>query len=131
MKKISIFSEDKRFPYAKELFSDRGYRCALNDMSSLADADALLLSVAPTDTENSLSTLLPILCLITVNLGIFNLLPIPALDGGRLVFITAEMIFRRPIAKKYEPYVHAAGLILLLGLIGVVTINDIIRLIKG
>ena len=59
MKKISIFSEDKRFPYAKELFSNRGYRCALNDMSSLADADALVLSVAPTDTENSLSTLLP------------------------------------------------------------------------
>lgn len=81
--------------------------------------------------QKGLSTLLPILCLITVNLGIFNLLPIPALDGGRLVFITAEMIFRRPVAKKYEPYVHAAGLILLLGLIGVVTINDIIRLIKG
>lgn len=81
--------------------------------------------------RSGLSTLLPILCLITVNLGVFNLLPVPALDGGRLVFIVAEMIFRRPIAKKYEPYIHAAGLVLLLGLIGVVTINDIIRLIKG
>lgn len=81
--------------------------------------------------KSGISSLLPMLCLITINLGVFNLLPVPALDGGRLLFILAEMIFRRPIAKKYEPYVHAAGLILLLGLIGVVTINDIIRLIKG
>lgn len=78
-----------------------------------------------------LGSLLPMLCLITINLGVFNLLPVPALDGGRLFFILAEMVFRKPIAKKYEPYVHAAGLILLLGLIGIITINDIIRLIKG
>ena len=92
--------------------------------------------VAVTDTlsqaaKKGMGSLLPMLCLITINLGVFNLLPVPALDGGRLIFILAEMIFRKPIAKKYEPYVHAAGLILLLGLIGVVTINDIIRLIKG
>jgi len=59
MKKISIFSEDKRFLYAKELFSERGYECALNDLSSLSDTDALLLSVAPADTEEWLSSLLP------------------------------------------------------------------------
>ncbi len=81
--------------------------------------------------KSGLSSLLPMLCLITINLGVFNLLPVPALDGGRLFFILIEMIFRRPIAKKFEPYVHAAGLVILLGLIGVVTINDIIRLIKG
>lgn len=92
--------------------------------------------VAVTDTLSQavklgMGSLLSMLCLITINLGVFNLLPVPALDGGRLLFIIAEMIFRRPVAKKYEPYVHAAGLILLLGLIGVVTVNDIIRLIKG
>ncbi len=92
--------------------------------------------IAVTDTLSQavrlgMETLLSMLCLITINLGVFNLLPLPALDGGRLLFITAEMIFRRKVAKKYEPYVHAAGLILLLGLIGVITVNDIIRLIKG
>ena len=59
MKKISIFSEDKRFLYAKELLLEKGYECALNDRNSLAEADALLLSVAPTDTEERLSAILP------------------------------------------------------------------------
>lgn len=72
--------------------------------------------------------ILPIMALITINLGIFNLLPLPALDGGRLLFIIAEMIFRRPIAKKYEGYIHAAGLIILLGLMLLVTLKDIITL---
>lgn len=77
-----------------------------------------------------LSSLLPMFCLITINLGVFNLLPVPALDGGRLLFILIEMIARKPVPRKYEGYVHAAGLVLLLGLIGVITINDIIRLFR-
>ena len=58
MKKISIFSDDRRFSYAKELFSEKGYECSLNDFSSLSGADALVLSVAPTDTEEKLSSVL-------------------------------------------------------------------------
>lgn len=75
--------------------------------------------------------LLPIMALITVNLGIFNLLPVPALDGGRLVFIFAEILFRRPVAKKYEGLVHAVGLFLLLALMVVITFKDIWSLIVG
>ena len=70
--------------------------------------------------------LLPMISLITVNLGVFNLLPIPALDGGRAFFLLIEMIIRRPIPKKFEGAVHAAGMILLLGLIAVITVKDII-----
>ncbi len=75
--------------------------------------------------------ILPIMALITINLGIFNLLPIPALDGGRLVFISLEMILRRPVAKKYEGIIHAVGLALLLLLMAVITFKDIYTLFAG
>lgn len=75
-----------------------------------------------------LQSVLMLIALITINIGIFNLLPLPALDGGRLVFLLIEGIFRRPVPQKYEAYIHAAGLIALFGLMIVVTFNDIVRL---
>lgn len=73
-----------------------------------------------------LRDMLPIIALITINLGIFNLLPVPALDGGRAFFILIELIIRRKIPQKFEAVVHTVGLILLLGLIAVITVKDII-----
>lgn len=75
-----------------------------------------------------LPTFLNMVGFITVNLGVFNLLPLPALDGGRLLFLLVELVTRRRVNPKYEGMVHAVGLILLLGLVAVVSINDIIRL---
>ena len=72
--------------------------------------------------------LLNMLALLTINLGVFNLLPIPALDGGKLVFVVAEGIFRRPIPKKLEIWVNMAGLVFLLGLMLFATFNDLGRL---
>ena len=73
-------------------------------------------------------TLLMIVAFITINVGVFNLLPIPALDGGRLLFLVIEILFRRPVPAKYEAYVHAVGLVLMLGLIVVVTFSDIFKI---
>jgi len=75
--------------------------------------------------KQSLKNLLPIIALITVNLGVFNLLPLPALDGGRLVFILFEMIFRKKVPEKFEGVVHGIGFALLLILMLVVTAKDI------
>ena len=69
-----------------------------------------------------------IFVLITINLGVFNLLPIPALDGGRFVFLLVEAVIRRPLNPKIEGYIHAVALLLLLGLAAMVTFNDIVRL---
>ncbi len=80
--------------------------------------------------KESLKNLLPIMALITVNLGIFNLLPLPALDGGRILFILVEMVTRKPVPKKYESVIHAAGLVLLLLLMAVITFKDIFTLFK-
>ena len=77
-------------------------------------------------TKIGLDSLLPMLCLITINLGIFNLLPIPALDGGRLVFLLFEMIARKPVPQKYEAIVHGVGFIILMGFVALVTLKDII-----
>ncbi len=69
--------------------------------------------------------------MITVNLGIINLLPLPALDGGRLLFLIWEGVTRRPVPQRYEGYVHAAGFILLIGLMLLVTFHDIWRIVTG
>ena len=71
-----------------------------------------------------------ILAFITVNIGIVNLLPLPALDGGRLLFIFIEIVFRKPVPKKFEAWVHAAGFVLLIALMVLITFNDIVNLIK-
>ena len=77
----------------------------------------------------SLMNILPIMALITINLGIFNLLPIPALDGGRLLFILIEMIARKPVPQKYESVVHAVGFVILIGFMILVAAKDIWTLI--
>ena len=77
-----------------------------------------------------LASLLMMTGFITVNLGIFNLLPLPALDGGRLLFLLIEIIRRRPVPPKYEGYVHAVGLLLMMALMVTVTYQDILRLIS-
>ncbi|MDO4865629.1 MAG: M50 family metallopeptidase [Clostridia bacterium] len=69
--------------------------------------------------------------IISLNLGIMNLLPIPALDGGRLLFLIVEMIRRKPIPPEKEGTVHAIGMVLLLGLFVVLTYHDIVKLISG
>ena len=81
-------------------------------------------------TRQSVWNILYYACIITVNLGIMNLLPLPALDGGRLLFILIEMIRRKPISAKYEGLVHTIGFVILFGLIILITFNDILNLIR-
>lgn len=79
----------------------------------------------------NLASLLPIMALITINLGLFNLFPLPALDGGRILFILIEMIFRKPVPQKYEAMVHTAGFIILIGFMVLIAAKDIWTLIVG
>ena len=96
-------------------------RYRVSDISGPVQVTATLGEAAKT----GLFDMLPLIALITINLGIFNLLPIPALDGGRLVFILIEMIFRKPVPQKYEKWVHAIGMIFLLTLMAVILVKDI------
>ena len=71
------------------------------------------------------------IALISINLGILNLLPIPILDGGHLVFFTVEAITRRPVSMKVREIAQQVGLVLLISLMFFVFYNDIMRLFNG
>ncbi|MCH5210336.1 MAG: site-2 protease family protein [Oscillospiraceae bacterium] len=73
---------------------------------------------------------LNLIALLTINLGIFNLLPIPALDGGRILFVLIEMVRRKQIPPDKEGIVHGIGLMLLFLFIIFISFNDVMRLIK-
>lgn len=68
--------------------------------------------------------------LLTINLGIFNLLPIPALDGGRILFMLIELVRGRPVSAEREGLVHAIGLLLLLAFAALISAKDIIQLFR-
>ena len=68
---------------------------------------------------------LNLLALLSINLGLLNLLPLPALDGGRLVFLGIEAIARRPVPRVIESMAHAVGMVLLFGLMIVVIVGEI------
>lgn len=68
--------------------------------------------------------------LLSVNLGVINLLPLPALDGGRLVFIVIEMIRRKPVPREKEGMVHTIGILLLFALMIFIMFNDIMKIFR-
>ena len=102
-------------------------RYSLNAISGPVGVTQTISNVAKTGTVN----LLYLVSVIAMNLGVFNLLPIPALDGGKLLFLLFELIFRRPVDRKIEGYIHAVGLVILLMLIALVSIKDIVKLFGG
>lgn len=78
--------------------------------------------------EGGWSNFLFVFVVITINLGVFNLFPIPALDGGRLLFLLIELVIGRRLNPKIEEYINTAGLVLMLGFVLVITCKDIIGL---
>ena len=73
--------------------------------------------------------------IIGINMAVMNLLPIPALDGGRILFIVitwvVEKVIRRRVDPKYEGYIHSAALALLMGLMVFILVNDVVKIING
>lgn len=91
-----------------------------------------VISETTQESENIRDTIFQLVymtALITINIGIFNLLPIPGLDGGRLIFCFIELIRRKPVKPEHEGYVHLAGMVLLFGIMIMATYNDIVRLL--
>jgi regulator of sigma E protease len=78
-----------------------------------------------------LPAVLSLVSLLSLNLAIINILPIPALDGGRLFFILIEGIFGKKVDKNIEGYAHMIGMIVLLGLIALITLHDLFRILTG
>ncbi len=81
-------------------------------------------------SDYGLSYFLYLVALVSVNLAIFNLLPFPALDGGRIIFVIIRQITGKAISDTVEARVHAVGMGLLLVLAAVIAVNDVLRLLS-
>jgi regulator of sigma E protease len=80
--------------------------------------------------QENFSYLVPLIGLISVNLAIINLLPVPILDGGVLVFLLIELFLGKPLGLKKREWAQRVGLFLLISLMVVVFYNDISRLFQ-
>ncbi|MBP3647149.1 MAG: site-2 protease family protein [Clostridia bacterium] len=87
--------------------------------------------VAEETAQGGIDTYLYLMVIISINLGLMNLLPIPGLDGSRLVFMVIEAIRRKPVSQKIEAVVHLCGYALLLGLMLFFTFKDVLRIFQG
>ena len=97
----------------------------------VAEIDQTVGKAAESSLLNAALTLMNMMILISGSLGCMNLLPIPALDGGRLVFLFLEMLLRRPVPRRFEAAVHAGGMLFLLFLMFMILFNDITYLVFG
>ncbi|MBO5345195.1 MAG: site-2 protease family protein, partial [Clostridia bacterium] len=86
---------------------------ALKDMGGTVTAVSQIAEIS----QMGIGYFLLLLPLLAMNLALFNVLPIPSLDGARAVFVLIEMIFRKPVNRKVEAWIHTIGLFLLLGLV--------------
>lgn len=87
--------------------------------------------VAEQTRQGGLEVFLYLLIIISINLGLMNLLPIPGLDGSRLVFMVIEAVRRKPVEQKIEAMIHLAGYVLLFGLMIYFTFKDVLRIFQG
>ena len=118
----------------------RSYSTAKMVWDSIADLirgrfglDAISGPIGMTELVGSAITagwesVLYLFVLLSVNLGVMNLLPLPALDGGRLMFLWWEALTRKPINKNIEAYINAAGLLILMAFMLLITFKDIYKL---
>ena len=106
---------------------------SLNEMSGPIGIASAITEVASDAMETSgfgtaVMSIIYVMMIITVNLGVINMLPFPALDGGRFLMLLIEWIFKKPVPRKVESIINTVGLILLLGLSAVIAVNDVIKL---
>ena len=87
-----------------------------------------IYSVVGETSSAGLSSIIQLIALLSVNVGFINLLPFPAFDGGRILFLIIEKIKGSPVSSKVENIIHSIGFILLMLLLLYVTLNDIFRL---
>jgi len=90
-----------------------------------------IVTTVSRDVSQGFDMVLNWVVIISLNLGIMNLLPIPGLDGGRLLFLIYEGIFRKPIPTDKEAIVHVIGLVLVLAFLAVITFKDVTRIFIG
>ena len=88
-----------------------------------------IFTIVDSQAKQGFEALLYLVAYLSINVGVINLLPFPAFDGGRILFLIIEKVFRKPVSKKVENMIHTIGFMLIIGLLIYVTFNDVFRLI--
>lgn len=109
------------------LLFDRQENLGIGDLSGPVG----IFNLVSQTTRQGFLSILSFTAFLSINIGLLNLLPIPALDGGRLVFLGVEAITKKPLNRKLENTINNVMFFLLIGLFIFVTYNDILRLIQG
>ncbi|WP_026525028.1 RIP metalloprotease RseP [Butyrivibrio sp. MB2005] len=109
-------------------------KLSLNDVSGpvgmVKIVDDTYEAVSPYGVWSVILTMLELAILLSVNLGVMNLLPFPALDGGRLIFQFVEVVRGKPVPREKEGMVHLVGMVILLAFMVVVVINDVSKFMR-
>ncbi len=109
---------------------------SLNEMAGPVGLAAAITDVASKSLEtngfgSAVSSIVYIMMVISINLGVVNMLPFPALDGGRFLMLLIEAIFHKPVPRKVESIINTVGLIILLALMAIIAVKDIWQLFNG
>ncbi len=116
---ISLFSS--MFDTLKYLFTGK---VGLNQLSGPVG----IYSIVDSQAKEGFEAILYLVAYLSINVGIINLLPFPAFDGGRILFLIIEKLFNKPVSKKTENIIHTIGFIIIIGLLILVTFGDLRRL---
>lgn len=137
IEELSFISAVKEAYFNTKFVVRLGYKALFDLVSGKAGIEQVSGPVGIVDAINtavnsdySVLSVLSLAALLTINLGVFNLLPLPALDGGRIFFMIIELIRRKPIPAEKEGLVHAIGLLLLLAFALVISAKDIFMLFR-
>ncbi|MBR4072272.1 MAG: site-2 protease family protein [Clostridia bacterium] len=103
-------------------------RYSMEAVSGPVGVTEALTDALDTDVKTGSNSFIYLAVVISMNLGVMNLLPLPALDGGRLVFLIIEGIRRKPLKPEVEGYVHFAGIVVLMLFMVFICVKDVIRL---
>ena len=118
---ISLF--ESMFDTLKYLFAGK---VGVNQLSGPVG----IYSIIDQQAKLGLEAVLYLIAYLSINVGVINLLPFPAFDGGRILFLIIEKVFKKPVSKKVENMIHTIGFMLIILLLLYVTGNDIFRLIR-
>ena len=119
-KTISLFGS--MFETLKYLFAGK---VGVNQLSGPVG----IYSIVDSQSKQGLEAVLYLVAYLSINVGVINLLPFPAFDGGRILFLIIEKVFKKPVSKRVENMIHSIGFMLIIGLIIYVTFNDILKLV--
>ena len=123
-----IYTFKKTKSIFKQMFITVGYLFTGGIRLSQLSGPVGIYSIVGQQRSAGLASIIYLMAFLSINVGFINLLPIPAFDGGHILFIIIEMIKGSPVKPEIENKIHTFFLILLMLLMVVITINDIIRL---